>query len=120
MKYLLLLLLVVTPLSVRAATLSGTVTDVYGGAIPKAYVVIRWDPVGLDGVRDKLGMTENKTATTGGYGHFSVEVPAGVDDIFVSAPGFAPHSENIASKAKENLPYEARLTVTRMLTIKLD
>ena len=66
MKHLLLLLLVVTPLSVRAATLSGTVTDVYGGTIPKAYVVIRWDPVGLDGVRDKLGMTENKAATTGG------------------------------------------------------
>jgi hypothetical protein len=120
MKHLLLLLLAVTPLSVRAATLSGTVTDVSGGAIRNAYVVVRWDPVGLDSVKDNLGMTDNKIATTDESGHFSMEVPAGVYDIFVSAPGFAPHSEKIALKAKKNLPYEARLSATRMTIMKLD
>ena len=115
-----LLLLVLCPLSVQAATVSGTVTDDNGGAIPKAYVIIRWDPVGLDGVKDNIGTTEDKTATTDVSGHFSIEVPAGVYDIFVSAAGFAPHTEKITLKAKRNLPYEARLAVTRMIIIRLD
>jgi len=120
MRHLLLPLLVVTPLSVRAATLSGTITDNYGGVIPKAYVILRWDPIGLDGVKDNLGMTEDKRVTADSAGHFSIEVPAGVYDIFVSAPGFAPHSEKITVKAKESFRYEARLSVTRMVQIKLD
>jgi hypothetical protein len=121
MKHLrLLVLLVLTPLSVRAVTLSGTVADVQGGAIPKAYVVIRWDPIGLDGVQENLGLRKNKTAMTDGSGRFSVELPAGVYDLFVSAPGFAPHSEKITIKAKENFPYEVRLSVTRMLIMRLD
>jgi hypothetical protein len=120
MRHLLLLLLVVTPLSARAATLSGTITDDSGGAIPKAYVILRWDPIGLDGVKDNFGTTEDKTATTDIGGYFSIEVPAGVYDIFVSAPGFAPHSQKITVKAKKSFRYEARLSVTRMIQIKLD
>jgi len=116
----LLLLLALTPLSVHAATLSGTVVDSEGAAIPKAYVVIRWDPVGLDGVKDNLGTNDNKTATTDSTGHFSLELPAGVYDIFVSAAGFSPHCEKITVKVKEGLRYEARLSVSRMLKILLD
>jgi hypothetical protein len=120
MRHLLLLLLVVSPFSVRAATLSGTIADDYNGVIANAYVIIRWHPVGLDGVKDNPGMKEDKTATTDSGGHFTIEVPAGVYDIFVSAAGFAPHSEKITLKAKGNPPYEVQLSVTRMIKIKLD
>jgi hypothetical protein len=120
MRHLLLLLLVVNPLSVRAATLSGTITDESTGVIPRAFVLIRWDPVGLDGVKNNPGTTEDKTATTDSSGHFSIDVPAGVYDIFVSAAGFAPHAEKITLNAKENHAYEFRLAVTRMTIIKLD
>ncbi len=82
--------------------------------------MIRWDSVGLDGVKDNHGMKENKTATTDVGGYFSIDVPAGVYDIFVSAPGFAPHAEKVTVKATESFRYEARLPVTRMVTIKLD
>jgi Carboxypeptidase regulatory-like domain len=121
MKHLaLLLLLALVPLSARAATLSGTVVDSQGAAIPKAHLAIHWDSVGLDGVKDNLGTPDNKTATTDATGHFSLELPAGVYDIFVSAAGFAPHCEKITLTAKRNLRYEVRLSVTRMLKIKVD
>jgi len=93
------------------------IVGVKGLAIPKAYVVIRWDSAGLDGVKDNLGTTEIKTTTADETGHFSLALPAGVYDIFVSAPGFAPHAEKITVAARESLPYVARLPVTRMLTI---
>jgi hypothetical protein len=121
MKHLkLLLLLALTPLSVHAANLSGIVVDSQGAVIPRAYVVISWDSVGLDGVKDNLGTKENKITSTDETGHFLLELPAGVYDIFVSAPGFLPHCAKITVTAKEGLRYKARLSVSRMLTVKLD
>ncbi|MGC1482904.1 MAG: carboxypeptidase-like regulatory domain-containing protein [Candidatus Acidiferrum sp.] len=116
----LLFLLALTPLSVHAAIVSGTVLDSQGASIAKAYVVIRWDSVGLDGVKENLGTNENKAIMTDETGHFSLELPAGVYDIFVSAAGFSPHCEKITVKAKESLRYEARMSVSRISTIKVD
>ena len=53
-------------------------------------------------------------------GHFSLELPPGVYDIFLSANGFSPHCEKISLKKNETLIYKARLKVSRMLTVKLD
>jgi hypothetical protein len=58
-------------------------------------VVVRWDSLGLDDVEDNLGTTDNKTAVTDTTGHFSVALPPGVYDIFLSADGFSPHCEKI-------------------------
>ena len=69
----------------HSATLFGTVVDSQGAAISKAYVVILWDSVGLDGVKNNFGTNENNTATTYEARHFSSELPLGVHDIFVSA-----------------------------------
>jgi hypothetical protein len=121
MKYLsLLFFLAVSSLPMHSATLFGTVVDSRGAAIPKAYVVIRWDSVGLDGVKNNFGTNENKTAMTDETGHFSSELPLGVYDIFVSAAGFAPQCSKIALKTQAGLHHEARLQVTRTLTVKLD
>ncbi|MGC1416214.1 MAG: carboxypeptidase-like regulatory domain-containing protein [Candidatus Acidiferrum sp.] len=121
MKHLtLLFLLALVPPYTHAATLSGTVVDSQGAAIPKAHLVVHWDSVGLDGVKDNLGTTDNKTATTDATGHFSLELPAGVYDIFVSAAGYAPHCEKITLTTKGNLRYEVRLSVTRMLKIEVN
>ena len=88
--------------------------------IPKAYLATHWDSAGLDGVRDNLGTPDNKTATTDAMGHFSLDLPAGGYDVFVSAAGFAPHCEKIALTAKGNVRYQARLSAARMLKIRLD
>jgi hypothetical protein len=121
MKHLIfVILLSLISLSAHAATMSGIVVDSQGAVIPKAFVVIRWDPIGLDGVKDNPGTKDDKTTTTDENGRFSLELPAGVYDIFVSAAGFSPHCAKITIKAKEGLRYEARLSVSRMMKIKLD
>ena len=123
MKYLTSFFLVVlTTLPVRGAPLAGTVYDSQGAVIPNAYIVIHWDSVGLDGVKDKdnVGTKETRVTTTNLQGYFSFELPAGVYDIFVSAAGFAPHCEKVTVKAKGNIPLEFRLSVTRMVKISVD
>jgi hypothetical protein len=119
-RFRLLFLLALTPLSVHAATVSGVVLDSQGASIAKAYVVIRWDSVGLDGVKENLGTNEIKTATTNETGHFSLELPAGVYDIFVSAAGFSPRCEKITVLAKDGLRYKAQLSVSQMVKIRVD
>jgi carboxypeptidase family protein len=94
--------------------------DSQGAVIPKAYLAIHWDSAGLDGVKDNLGTADNKTVTTDATGHFSLDLPAGVYDVFVSAAGFAPHCEKITLTAKGNPRDQVRLSVTRILKIKLD
>ena|SRR5271157_1223405 len=116
MKYLIsFLFLVLTTLPSSAATLAGTVYDSLGAVIPNAYVVINWDSVGLDGVKDEdnVGTKEIRVTTTNGDGYFSFELPVGVYDIFVSRAGYAPHCEKVTVKAKESVPFEFRLSVSR-------
>lgn len=121
MKYLgLLFLFAIGSPPLHAATLFGTVVDSQGAAISKAYVAIHWDSVGLDGVKTNSGTNENKTAVTDETGHFSLELPLGVHDIFVSAAGFAPRCSKITIGTQAGLHYKARLQATRMLKIRLN
>lgn len=72
-----------------AATLKGTVIDSWGAGIP-AQVLIRWDPVGIKGVPENDGLKEDKTLFVDVSGHFSIELPPGVYDVFVSAKRLLP------------------------------
>ena len=110
---------VMVALPAHGATVFGTVLDSQGAVIPKAYVVVRWDSVGLDGVKDNFGTNESKTTTSDEAGHFSLELPLGVYDIFVSSAGFSPRCSKIMLKTQDGLHYEDRLSVSRMLKIKL-
>jgi Carboxypeptidase regulatory-like domain len=113
-----LIFLAIGSVPAHGATVFGTVLDSQGAVIPKAYVVVRWDSVGLDGVKDNVGTNENKTTTTDETGHFSLELPLGVYDIFVSSAGFSPRCSKITLKTQDGLRYEVRLSVSRMLKIK--
>lgn len=91
-----------------------------GGRIPNTRVIIHWDPIGLDGVTNNEGTKDDKVSATDETGDFSVELPPGVYDIFLSAGGFSPHCEKISMKGNIPRNYVARLTVSRMLSIKVD
>jgi hypothetical protein len=115
----LLTLLLVSLAPLHAGTLHVTVLDLQGAVIPNAHAVVHWDSVGLDGVTDNIGMKTDQAATSDATGSFSSELPPGVYDLFVAAPGFFPHSEKI-TLGKENKAYEVRLKASRMLVTKLD
>ena len=121
MKYLQLTFLIfLITIPVRAATLRGTVEDAMSAAIPNAHVIIHWDSVGLEGVKENVGLKDDAITTTDATGHFSLELPPGVYDVFVTAAGFGPSCEKIFLKIKEIRPFVVRLKVTRMLTVVVD
>lgn len=105
--------------SSEIATLSVTVIDPAGGVIPNSSVIVHWDSAGLDGVKDNIGTKEDKVATTGATGSFSLEMPPGVYDVFVAAAGFSPHCEKLTIKPRELHPHRVQLEVSRMTTIVL-
>lgn len=120
MKSLVMLVfLAVTSFSARATTLSGTVTDYSGAAVPKALVIVHWDSIGLANVKDNVGTKADNNLTTNETGHFSLDLPPGVYDVFVSAAGFSPHCDKIVIRGKATA-YRAALKVSRTLTIMLD
>jgi hypothetical protein len=103
-----------------AATLHGTVIDSQGAVIPNSHIVVRWDSIGLDGVTENIGTKEDTTATADQTGQFQLDLPPGVYDVFVTAPGFSPHCEKITVKGKGIQPYDVRLKVSRMIKVRLD
>jgi Carboxypeptidase regulatory-like domain len=106
--------------SAQATTLRGTVMDSMGAAIPNAHIIIHWDSVGLEGVTENVGLKKDKSATSDATGHFSLDLPPGVYDVFVAAGGFYPRCEKISLKKNEIHLYEVTLTVSRMLSIRVD
>ncbi len=94
------LLLLVFALASRATTLSGTVRDSEGAVITKAHVVIHWDPAGAVHLGDNVGIKEDITVSTDSDGKFSLDLPPGFYDAFVTAPAFTPHCEKIRLKEK--------------------
>jgi|SRR5580698_4832062 hypothetical protein len=113
-------LILLTTISARAATLTGTLVDNMGAAVQNARVIIHWDAVGLDSIKENVGIKEDEIATTKADGQFSVELPPGVYDIFVSAAGFSPHCDKVSLKGTQARHYKAKLKVSRMLRIQLD
>jgi hypothetical protein len=114
------LMFVLTASSTDLATLSGIVVDPMGGVIPNSRVIVHWDSVGLDGVKDNVGIKEDKFVTSDRTGHFSLELPPGVYDVFVMAKGFSPHCEKLTMQAEKIHPYKVQLKASRMITTSLD
>jgi Carboxypeptidase regulatory-like domain len=122
MKNVLLLasLLLCDVTSASAATLAGTVRDSEGAVIAKAHIVIHWDSSGANYLKDNIGIKEDIIATTDSNGGFSVDLPAGFYDVFVSAISFSPHCDKIRLKGKEPKKYEVKLKVSPVTSMELD
>jgi hypothetical protein len=74
------------------------VRDSESAVIANAHVVVHWDSSGSNYLKDNLGIKQEIAATTDSTGHFSVELPPGFYDVFVTAMAFTPHiSENLNS-----------------------
>jgi hypothetical protein len=67
-----------------------------GAAIPDARVIVHWDSVGLNDVTENVGMKDDKIATSNATGHFSLELPPSVYDVFRGGIRlFTPLRENL-------------------------
>jgi hypothetical protein len=114
------LLLLLTVVSTSAATLSGTVRDSEGAVISNAYVIAHWDSAGSNYLKDNLGIKQDVIVTTDSGGHFSVELPPGFYDVFVSANAFTPHCEKVRLKEKVTKKYDIKLNVSPVTGKELD
>ncbi len=106
--------------STRAGTFSGTVRDSDGAVISNAHVVIHWDPSGSNYLKDNLGIKQDVEATTDSSGQFSVELPPGFYDVFVTAMAFTPHCDKVRVKNKESRAYEVKLKISPVTSKELD
>jgi len=106
--------------STRAQTLSGTVRDYEGAVISNAYVIVHWDTSGSNYLKDNLGIKQDIAATTDSNGHFSVDLPLGFYDVFVTAMAFTPHCDKVRLKDKGTKTYEVKLRVSPLTSKELD
>jgi hypothetical protein len=114
------LIFALTVFSTDLATLSGSVVDPMNAVIPNSRVIVHWDSAGLDGVKDNVGINDDKSVTTDEAGHFSLDLPPGVYDVVVMAKGFSPHCEKLTIQTEKIHSYKVQLKVSRMTTIILD
>jgi len=114
------LLFLILTLTAHGATLSGTVRDSEGAVIANAHVLIHWDAAGSGYLRDNAGIKEDIAVTTDSKGQFSVELPPGFYDVFVTAIAFTPHCEKIRLKDKQAKTYEVRLNISPVTSKELD
>lgn len=103
-----------------AATLSGTVRDSEGAAIPKAHVVVHWDSTGSTFLKDNIRTEEDKIATADANGEFSLDLPPGFYDVFISATAFSPHCEKVRLNGKGMKKFEVKLKVSPVTSQELD
>ena len=95
--------------------------DPQGAVIPNAYVVVHWDPVSSTGSKSNAHEKQNAIATTDSDGRFSVKLPEGIYDVFVTAAGFSPHCDKILLKNNEEKKYEVKLKLGKFLpTVRVD
>jgi Carboxypeptidase regulatory-like domain len=113
-------LVVLMGASVKAATLSGTVRDSEGAIIAKAHVVIHWDSSGSNYLKDNVGIKEDITVTTDAKDEFSLDLPPGFYDVFVSAISFSPRCDKIRLEGNETKKYEAKLKLSPATSKELD
>ena len=113
-------LLLLAAVSTRAATLSGTVRDSERAVIANAHVIAHWDPSGSNYLPDNLGIRQDITATSDSKGQFSLELPPGFYDIFVTATAFSPHCDKIRLKGNQIKTYVIKLKVSPVTSKELD
>lgn len=103
----------------KATTLSGTVRDPEGAVIAKAHVVIHWDPAGAVYLGDNVGIKKDITLSSDSDGNFSLDLPPGFYDVFVTATAFTPHCEKIRLKDKP-LRFRVKLRASPVASKELD
>jgi hypothetical protein len=81
--------------------------------------VIHWDPAGSNYLGDNVGIKADITVSTDSDGKFSLELPSGFYDVFVTATAFTPHCEKIRLKDRPKT-FDVKLKVSPVASKELD
>lgn len=112
--------LLVSAKTVSKEKLSGRVTDSHGVTISDAYLIVHWDPSGSDiGLNSNVGLREDLSVRLDKTGVYSVEVPSGFYDVFVSAPAFEPYCRKVRLRSGESRTLNPKLTVSLLVSKEL-
>jgi Carboxypeptidase regulatory-like domain len=121
MKFLRLsLLLLFAASSSRAGTLSGTVRDSEGAVLTNAHITVHWDPSGSQYLKGNHGIKQDLTVETDSNGRFSLDLPPGFYDVFVSSSAFSPQCAKIRIKDEVTKTYEFKLKASPVTSKELD
>lgn len=106
--------------SVVPTLINGQITDSEGAAISQARVVIHWDSAGSTvGLADNLGIRSDLVVMTDAAGNFSVTVPPGFYDLFVSSMAFTPMAAKIRVKEGHNSTFNGKLFADPLVSKEL-
>jgi hypothetical protein len=95
----------------QGTAIQGEVLDSEGAAIAKARILVHWDSSGSKvGLTDNIGLPQDVTAISDGSGHFSVRVPPGFYDLFVTAQAFTPVAAKVRVKINAPANFDVRLS----------
>lgn len=99
----------------------GTVSDVQGGAIPKAHVIIHWDAVSLvAGSKDNLSGSDDVVVESDESGGYSKDLAPGYYDVFMTSNGFSPACKKLRIKSQEYVVYDVKLSLDRAVLNQVD
>jgi Carboxypeptidase regulatory-like domain len=96
--------------AVQNTVIEGKVTDCEGAALANARILIHWDSSGSStGLKDNIGTKHDVAGVSDREGKYSVHVPPGFYDIFVSAKAFTPTAAKVRVKPDQPSTFDAAL-----------
>jgi hypothetical protein len=100
--------------------LFGTVTDSEGTPISGAVVIIHWHSSGSTvGLESKVGLSEDVRLQTKKLGTYSVDIPPGFYDVFVSAQAFSPSCRKVRVLSEHVGTFSPKLNVDPLVIEEL-
>jgi hypothetical protein len=100
--------------------LSGSVTDQNGTAVSEAFIVVHWDPSGSTvGLTSNVGISHDLNLQSGKDGGYSIDLPPGFYDVFVSSMAFTPSCQKIRVWSGKSARFSPKLTVSPLVTKEL-
>jgi len=100
--------------------ITGQVTDSAGAVIAQARVLVHWDPAGSpDRLSGDVGITQDVLVLTDANGDYTVAVPPGFYDVFISATAFTPAASKVRVKERKSLTLDAKLPPDPLVGEKL-
>ncbi|HYV64047.1 MAG TPA: carboxypeptidase-like regulatory domain-containing protein [Bryobacteraceae bacterium] len=98
----------------------GTVNDSEGASIGGATILIRWDSSGSAvGLKTNIGIKEDVVLRSGPDGTFSVQLPPGFYDVFISSMAFTPVCRKIRIRDGGTVTFNPRLPIDALVSEEL-